>query len=436
MKKYFSFLILLLIQGCSSGGGDSSTTPASPSSVHAGIYSGTVTATGNTPDSAVAFISSTGKVAIIDTNTLEGFIGTISGSALSGTLYSTTSVPATGQVSTVSGDNISGTYTSSLGGGTFALVADQNLYNRGSSLSKLEGTWVDSVFTNITGISTWVIQSDGSFTLSTSSGCSGTGLFSIIDSSFNEYNLNMNVTNCTGYDGAYSGIAVTSDTFNTDDSISLVFSNGSIGGLSEPIYSIPTATGIASQKNMSIIASDPKPAIYDATTGVFTMTEVEITVKVGNLNNQLLTDAHIIFFATEWGLINPSCITVNGECSVTWQTSSFQTIPSDFLNTITAWTLGEETFTDSNANGVFDDNDVTFEDREEPFVDANRDDTFNSGDMLIDVVNGNDPTGINGAHDIGDGFLNSPNCIHSSLCSTVVPTSFIWVDIQLDMAGP
>lgn len=203
-----------------------------------------------------------------------------------------------------------------------------------------------------------------------------------------------------------------------------------------PNAEIANNPGIVSQKNMSIVASDPQPAIYDATAGVFTETEVEITVKVGDLNNQLLTDDHTIYFATEWGLINPSCVTEDGKCSVTWQTSLFSNIPVDLLNTITAWTSGEETFTDTNGNGLFDDSDTTFEDKEEPFVDANRDGVFNSGDTLIDVVNGNDTTGINGAHDIGDTFLNSPNCTHSSLCSTVAPTSFIWVDIQLNMAGP
>lgn len=195
--------------------------------------------------------------------------------------------------------------------------------------------------------------------------------------------------------------------------------------------------GVVSQKNLSIVADDPQPAIYDATTGVFTDTQVEITVKVGDLNNQLLTDAHTIYFATEWGvLLNNTCVTVDGRCSVTWETSAFNNIPNDLLNTITAWTLGEETFIDTNDNGKFDDDDSTFEDREEPFVDTNRDGVFDSGDILIDVVNGNDTTGANGVHDIGDGFLNSPNCIHSSLCSTVLTSSYIWVDIELDMAGP
>ena len=47
--------------------------------------------------------------------------------------------PATGQVTSVSGNNISGTYSSSIGGGTFALVANPDLYNRGMSFAKLTG---------------------------------------------------------------------------------------------------------------------------------------------------------------------------------------------------------------------------------------------------------------------------------------------------------
>ena len=150
-------------------------------------------------------------------------------------MYSSSTVPATGLVTSISGDNISGTYTSSLGGGTFALSANPNLYARTPSLAKLEGVWVDHVFTYITGTTTWVIETDGSYTISSTSGCTATGAFSLIDPTKNEYSLTMVIANCTGYDGSYTGIAAINDTFNVDDTISLIFSNGSVGGLSQPI---------------------------------------------------------------------------------------------------------------------------------------------------------------------------------------------------------
>lgn len=209
-----------------------------------------------------------------------------------------------------------------------------------------------------------------------------------------------------------------------------------------PNSSITTNAGIVSQKNLSILAEDVNPPIFDPATGGATDTSLTITVKIGDLNNVLLTDEHTIYFATEWGLIQPSCVTSDGACTVTWQTSfgpgGTSSAPADRLNTITAWTLGEESFIDSNSNGVFDDEDTTFTDRDEPFIDSVNDGVFDAsnGDRIIDVINGNDLTGINGVHDIGDTFLNSPHCTHSSLCSTVLPISYIWTDIQINMLAP
>ena len=197
----------------------------------------------------------------------------------------------------------------------------------------------------------------------------------------------------------------------------------------------PTNPGTISQKNFSILASDPQPPVIDPDTGVRTDTTVAIIVKIGDLNNQLLSDKHTVRFATEWGLIEPSCVTENGTCSVDWQTSFATPMPPGNLTVITAYVLGEETFIDSNGNGKFDDNDTTFFDQEEPFIDLNQDTIYQLGEPIIDVMNGND-LGSNGVHDFGDGFLNSPNCTHSSLCSTVRSTIYIWNDIQLDMNGP
>ena len=103
--------------------------------------------------------------------------------------------------------------------------------------------------------------------------------------------------------------------------------------------------------------------------------------------------------------------------------------------TITAYTIGEETFTDSNGNSLYDDSDSGFDDIEEPYVDVNEDNIYNAGDTIIDVVSTNDTTGTNGQHDIADGFFNGGGCTHSSLCG--VRTSItIWDDISLKIDGP
>ena len=81
-----------------------------------------------------------------------------------------------------------------------------------------------------------------------------------------------------------------------------------------------TNPGVISQKNFSILADDPAPTVIDPTTGTFTKTDVELTIYIGDRNNQTITDAHTVSFVSEYGLINPSfCVTdATGTCSVTW----------------------------------------------------------------------------------------------------------------------
>jgi hypothetical protein len=192
-------------------------------------------------------------------------------------------------------------------------------------------------------------------------------------------------------------------------------------------FETPNTTGVISnsgtisQTNFSLLTADVMPAVIDGTTGVFTKTDVELTVYIGDRNNQTLTDQHTINFVAEYGLVEPSCVTEEGQCSVTWSAIKRPEVGgpgSDGYVTITAYTIGEEGFTDTNGNGFFDDNDAGFGDLEEPYVDANEDNIFSSGDIVIDVVSVNDPTGVNGVHDIADGFFNGPGCTHTSLCSS------------------
>jgi len=203
----------------------------------------------------------------------------------------------------------------------------------------------------------------------------------------------------------------------------------------------PTNSGAISYKNFSLLASETQPTVIDPTTGIFTKTDVTMTVFIGDRNNQILTDKHTIYFRTEYGTITPSCITENGYCEVTWSAIKRPEAggPGDDMRvTIVAYTVGEESFTDTNGNGIFDDDDGSaFIDLEEPYVDANENGIYDYGEDIIDVVNGNDLTGINEVHDIGDTFFNGAGCTHSSLCSTVVITNgVIWDSNTLKIDGP
>lgn len=205
-------------------------------------------------------------------------------------------------------------------------------------------------------------------------------------------------------------------------SVSFVSGCGDNSTFETPNTDTVTNSGIISQKNFSLLTADVFPAVIDGTTGVFTQTDVELTAYIGDRNNQSLTDAHTIYFVPEYGLVNPSsCVTTEGTCSVTWSAIK-RPDPAgptaDGLVTIAAYSAGEEGFTDTNGNSVFDDNDAGFEDLEEPYVDVDESFSYTSGDKIIDVVSTNDPTGVNGVHDIADGFFNGTGCSHTSLCGT------------------
>lgn len=214
-----------------SDGGAGATTIEPPP----GIYFGTVTPEGATADDAVGLITSDGRAAFVDRSTIEAFVGDVSGDTISGTMFASSAVDATAKVASVSGDTIEGTYTSALGGGSFSLSGDAELYQRGADLTKLAGTWVDSAFTYGIGISTWVIESDGRVAMVWGSSCTASGRFAVINPKNNEYDLSLTVSNCPGANGTYTGFGVLSDTYYTDDTLSFVFSNGSVGGLFEPI---------------------------------------------------------------------------------------------------------------------------------------------------------------------------------------------------------
>jgi hypothetical protein len=105
-------------------------------------------------------------------------------------------------------------------------------------------------------------------------------------------------------------------------------------------------------------------------------------------------------------------------------------MPADVLNTIVAYSAGEETFNDLNGNGVFDDADtfdVINDDIEEPYIDANSNGVFDTGEQIID-------TNGDGVHNLGDTFFNGVGCTHSTLCSTTRSVT-VWEGGALLLTG-
>ncbi|MBL4764889.1 MAG: hypothetical protein JKX67_06375 [Colwellia sp.] len=106
-------------------------------------------------------------------------------------------------------------------------------------------------------------------------------------------------------------------------------------------------TGLPDQRSMSISASVLNPEAHTR----FDATSV-ITVSLSDSFHNPAPNGTTVNFTTEGGTIEPSCVTTNGNCSVSWKSSEPRV--EDHRVTILATALGHETFFDTNGNNIFD----------------------------------------------------------------------------------
>ena len=198
-------------------------------------------------------------------------------------------------------------------------------------------------------------------------------------------------------------------------------------------------TGIPDQDSLDLSAVILNPEGWD-----YSGTTVEITARMADRFNNPVPDGTAITFTTEGGVIDGSCTTVNGACTVTWTSqaprpcgqtlgdsqvtldttagpntctvvSGGSTNPSEpqvgvaplgqpygGRATILATAVGEESFTDINGNGVFDEGDL-FNDLPEAWRDENEDGIRDSNEPFLDFKS-------NGSYDVADGKFNGVLC--------------------------
>ncbi|MEI8621763.1 Ig-like domain-containing protein [Pseudoalteromonas sp. B129b] len=169
------------------------------------------------------------------------------------------------------------------------------------------------------------------------------------------------------------------------------------------------STGIADQNSFSLSRSIFNPHALNVDGNI-----VAVNARLADHFNNPVPDGTAVTFITEGGVIEPSCTTTNGACSVTWTSSNPRPFtdsmyentiaqkcdgglpcPLGILNndltidlplggraTVHAYAIGEETFSDLNGNGYFDSEDFFDDlfDIPEAFIDNNEDGTFGGKD--------------------------------------------------------
>ncbi len=210
-----------------------------------------------------------------------------------------------------------------------------------------------------------------------------------------------------------------------------------LGGntLSSESSQVVISTGIADQNSLSLTLSTLNPSAWD-----FDGETVNVNMFASDRYNNPVPDGTSVAFYTELGQIQPSCQTTNGACVVTWTSSDPRSLgitppgviayADDGRSTITAAVIGEESFTDTNSNGIFDDGDLfdANSDKGEAFEDFNENGIFDAGlEPFLDFN--------------GDGVRNPKNgnytglaCEHTSQCASGSNLKDIYTSIDLILA--
>lgn len=179
-------------------------------------------------------------------------------------------------------------------------------------------------------------------------------------------------------------------------------------------------TGMPDQDSMSIGLETSNPEAWSIN-GV----TLSVTAYLADFFNNSVPDGTSVAFTTEGGMVLGACTTVGSECSVEWRSQNPR--PTNGRVTLLATVLGNESFSDENGNGRFDDGD-SFTDLGEAFRDDDEDGIKDSAEPYIDFDN-------SGSYTNADGLYNGVLCEHSSLCNSQFKSISTRASARLIMAS-
>ncbi len=90
------------------------------------------------------------------------------------------------------------------------------LYDRSSALATVDGNYSSFDLFGVGDLTSFSVN-NGVITSASASTCMGIGLITIIDANFNAYDVTLDVTNCSAFNGMYDGLGLIQDAFVLDD---------------------------------------------------------------------------------------------------------------------------------------------------------------------------------------------------------------------------
>lgn len=221
----------------------------------------------------------------------------------------------------------------------------------------------------------------------------------------------------TGADGVARTVVLAGDV-----STAVVVTATVAGGIGSSCAAIPAGARATQNDNIVVSTGLPDQDGFTLTTDVRNVEGYDradavanITVYLNDLFNNPVRDGLVVFFTAEGGTIQDQCSTLNGQCSVAWQSTNDK--PFDGAVTITAYTIGEESFVDTNGNGLYDAGEP-FGDNPEQVFDADLDGLLSQGLKCPGEIDPFAPKCLeefadfnqNGIYDSADGLFTGSRC--------------------------
>lgn len=240
-------------------------------------------------------------------------------------------------------------------------------------------------------------------------------------------------------------VRVTASTCTTSFATPLTTPPTCTGGgtlLSTQSNQLTVTTGIPAQSSFSLSATilNIEGWELDGTTTV-------LTARLADHFSNFPPDGTAINFIAEGARVVGSCVTVSGDCSATFNSQAIR--PADGRVTVLAYAVGEESFIDTNGNGVADkvpggtfgpelvtingattdigeayvdyNENGVFDPLTEPYVD------FNGNGLYDGTTSGLAPYNYTGATSAGDSAYNGVLCNATSSAGTCSATKSIHV---------